>query len=82
LFVCSWAKELTFLQTVSEVDGKFALTTLSTPNIIVPVFSEQQQPQHCLSIITILAGQIKHSCLRKTIGGNIFVLKRFTQIEY
>jgi len=58
------------LETVSKVDGKFALTILSTPNIIVPVFSEQQQ-QHCLSIITILAAQIKHNYLRTTIGGNI-----------
>jgi hypothetical protein len=44
---------------------------LSTPIIIVPVFSEQQQ-QHCLSIITILADQINHSFLKTTFGGNIF----------
>jgi len=63
------------------LDGKFALTILSTPNIIVPVFSVQPQ-QHCLSMITILADQIKHSYLRTTIGGNIFVLNHFTQIKY
>jgi hypothetical protein len=74
--VCSWEKELPFLQTVRRVDGKFALTILSTPNIIVPVFSVQPQ-QHCLSMITILADQIKHSYLRTTIGGNIFCIKSF-----
>jgi len=47
----------------SKLDGKFALTILSTPNIIVPVFSEQPQ-QHCLSIITILAGQFKYRYLK------------------
>jgi len=64
-----------------KVDGKFALTILSTPNIIVPVFSEQPQ-QHCLNIITILAGQIKHSYLRTTIGGKTFLLNFFTHITY
>jgi hypothetical protein len=44
-----------FLQTVSKENGKFSLTALSTPSIIAPVFSVQPQ-QHCLSIITILAG--------------------------
>jgi len=63
------------------LDGKFALTILSTPNIIVPVFSVQPQ-QQCLSMITILAVPIKHSYLRTTIGGNIFALNHFTQIEY
>jgi hypothetical protein len=63
------------------MDGKFALTILSTPITIVPVFSEQQQ-QHCLSLSTILAGQIKRNYLRTTIGGNIFCIKAFTQIEY
>jgi hypothetical protein len=75
--VCSWAKELPFLYTISKVDGKFALTILSAPIIIVPVFSVQPQ-QHCLNIITILAGQIKHIYLRTTIGGKIFVLKIYT----
>jgi hypothetical protein len=73
--VCSWEKELPFLWTVSKVDGKFALTISSTPIIIVPAFSEQPQ-QHCLSITTILAGQIKHSYLRKRIGG-IFCFESF-----
>jgi hypothetical protein len=66
---------------VSKVDGKFALTVVITPNIIVPVFSEQKQ-QHCLSMITILAGQIKLSYLRKIIGGNIFCIKNFILVEY
>jgi hypothetical protein len=74
--VCSWERELPFLQTVSKVHGKFSLSALSTPSIIVPVFSEQPQ-QHCLSIITILAGKIKHSYLRDTIGENIFCIKTF-----
>jgi hypothetical protein len=65
-------KELPFLNTASKVDRKFALTILSTPNIIVPVFSEQPQ-QHFLSIITILAGQIKDRYLGTTIGGKIFL---------
>jgi hypothetical protein len=70
--VCYSEKELTFLNTASKVDGKFALTILSTPNIIVPVFSEKQQ-QHFLSTITILEGQIKDRYLRITIGGNFFL---------
>jgi hypothetical protein len=65
------------MQTIIKVDGNFAFTLWNTPIIIVPVFSEQQQQQqqqqqHCLSIITILAGQIKRSFLRTAIGGNIF----------
>jgi len=72
--VCYSEKELPFLNTASRVAGKFALTILSTPIIIVPVFSEQPQ-QHCLSIITILAGQIKERYLRNTIGGKIFCIK-------
>jgi len=71
--VCYSEKELPFLNTASKVDGKFALTILSAPNIIVPVFSVQPQ-QHCLSIITILAGQIKDRYLRTTIGGKIFCI--------
>jgi hypothetical protein len=47
---------------------------VSTPIIIVPVFSEQQQ-QHCLSIITILAGQIKDSYLRKRLLEAFVLLK-------
>jgi len=70
--VCYSEKELPFLNTASKVDGKFALTILSTPNIIVPGFSEQQQ-QHFLSTITILEGQIKDRYLRITIGGNFFL---------
>jgi len=56
--------ERTSFSVDSKLDGMFALTISSTPNIIVPVFSEQPQ-QHFLSIITILAGQINHSYLRK-----------------
>jgi len=46
--------------TLRKIDGKFALTIFNTPNIIVPVFSEQPQ-QHCLNIITMLAGQVELS---------------------
>jgi hypothetical protein len=58
----------------SKVNRKFSLTAVSTPIIIVPVFNVQPQ-QNCLSIDTILAGQIKHSYLRETIGGNILCIK-------
>jgi hypothetical protein len=51
---------------------------LSTPNIIVAFDSEQQQ-QHCLSV---LAGQIKHSYLRKRLVEIFYILKSATQIEY
>jgi hypothetical protein len=60
----------------SKVNRKFSLTAVSNPNIIVPVFNVQPQ-QHSLSINTILAGQIKHSYLRETVGGNIFCIKTF-----
>jgi hypothetical protein len=60
----------------SKVNRIFSLTAFSTPNIIAPVFNVQPQ-QHCLSIITILAGQIKHSYLRESVGGNIFCIKTF-----
>jgi hypothetical protein len=60
----------------SKVNRKFLITTVNTPNVIAPVFNVQPQ-QHCLSINTILAGQIKHSYLRETIGGNIFCIKIF-----
>jgi hypothetical protein len=62
------------------VDGRFALTILNPPIIFVPVFSVQPQ-QHCLSMITILAGQIKHSYLQKRLVES-FCIKTFTQIEY
>jgi len=67
--VCYSEKELLLLNTASKVDGKFALTILSTPNIIVPVFSEKQQ-QHFLSI---LVDQIKDRYLRTMIGGKFFL---------
>jgi hypothetical protein len=76
----SWAGELPFLQTVIKVDGKFALTMLNIPNIIVPVFSEQPQ-QHCFNG-TILAGSMKHSYLRTAIGGNIFCVTNERFIEF
>jgi hypothetical protein len=50
---------------------------LSVPITTAPVFSVQQQQQNFLNIIAILAGQIKHSYLRTTIGGNIFLIKSF-----
>jgi formate hydrogenlyase subunit 4 len=60
----------------SKVHRKFSLTAVSAPIIIAPVFNVKQQ-QNSLSINTILAGQIKHSYLRETIGGNIFCIKIF-----
>jgi hypothetical protein len=59
-----------------KVNRKFSLTPVSTPIVIAPVFNVQQQ-QHCLSINAILAGQMKHSYLRETIGRNIFCIKMF-----
>jgi hypothetical protein len=57
---------------VNKVNGKFPLTALSTPIITVPAFSEQ--PQQFVTV-TILVGQIKHSYVRETIGGNFFGIK-------